>query len=94
MKKYSKTSKSKNIKRHFQKRCVERLGFPISSKDLVKQIQSNKLDFVRKMSNTRSMFLYQCPIDNTNYNVVYDKLRHDVVTIYRSRKQKRLEVKV
>ena len=92
MKRYSKAKKSKNIKKHFNHRCKERLGFKLNSQELVRMIQKNELDFVRRTSNTRTVFRYHCQVNNRDYNVVYDKLRHDVVTIYKAnglRSQKR-----
>ena len=93
MRRYSKAKKSKNIKRHFNHRCKERLGFKLNSQELVNLIQRNKLDFVRRTSNTRTVFRYHCQVNDRDYNVVYDKLRHDVVTIYRANGTKFLKRK-
>jgi hypothetical protein len=77
-----KRNKSKNIKKHFKKRCLERVGICLNSEDIVKKIQNNELEFVSKTSNTRTIFKYICKTTKKEYKVVYDKNKHDVVTIF------------
>ena len=79
---YRRTKKSKNIQRHFQQRCMDRLGIYLNNKQIVNLIQKNQLDFVKRTSNTRTVFKYHCNVNNKDYKIVYDKLRHDVVTIF------------
>ena len=74
--------KSKNIKKHFFKRCLERIGHYINTKDLIKKIQNQELEFISRTSNTRTLFKYHCEFNDKDYVVVYDKNKHDVVTIY------------
>ena len=65
---------------HFQKRCIQRIGRLLDRKEIIRQIQNNELEFIRRDSNRVSIFKYV--VDNIPYKVVYDKLRKQVVTIY------------
>lgn len=90
-----KRSKAKNIKSHFFKRCLERTGYLINHKELIQKIQNHQLEFLYKTSNTRTVYKYHFNITNKDYKIVYDKLRHDVVTIYDyNPPQKRKDVNV
>lgn len=82
MYRFKKRNKSKNIKKHFVIRCLERLGVVLNSSDIVRKIQNHELEFISKTSNSRTIFKYISPIDKKEYRVVYDKNRHDVVTIF------------
>lgn len=79
---YRKHSKSKNIKKHFSRRCLERVGLYLNSSDIVRKIQNNELEFASRTSNSRTVFKYNCPITKKEYRIVYDKNKHDVVTIF------------
>jgi hypothetical protein len=81
MKRY-RSPKSLNIKKHFAKRCMERVGVLLDSKRISKMIQNGELEFVRRTSNTKTVFKYICPTNGQPYKVVYDKNNHDIVTIY------------
>jgi hypothetical protein len=81
-------SKSKNIKKHFSRRCLERTGIYLDAKDIVRRIQKNELEFASRTSNSRTVFKYNCPITKKEYRIVYDKNKHDVVTIYPYTKNK------
>lgn len=81
--------KSKNIKNHFFKRCLQRTGYLINHKELVNKIQNQKLEFIHRTSNSRTLFKYHFDLDNKDYVVVYDKNRHDVVTLYEYKERKR-----
>lgn len=76
------SNKAKNIKRHFTSRCMERVGLFLNPQQLVQKIQKNELPFIKKTSNTRTVWGYYCEFNKKEYRIVYDKLRHDVVTIY------------
>ena len=65
--------------KHFEKRCLQRIGKIISQKEIKKKIQNNKLEFIKAQSNRISLFKYI--FEGVEYKVVYDKLRKQVVTI-------------
>lgn len=72
--------KDKSIKCHFFNRCIERLGVMLNTKEIINKIQSNELKCFKKNSLNRTVFLY--PHAGKEYKVVYDRKRHDVVTIF------------
>jgi len=77
--------KSADLQRHFNMRCMERLGIVLHSDELKKKMQSGELEFVRRQSNTKSHFLIpkdMLPRDFTRRVVaVYDSVRHQFVTV-------------
>jgi len=84
-----KMTKKKCNEVHFVKRCVERIGYVLDDKDIINKIQHNGLEFIKKESNTRTMFRYIDPNSQKSYRVIYDKLRHNLVTVlpdYKKRK--------
>ena len=72
-------SKKKNVKIHFQKRSLERVGVLLNEKVIVNLIQENKLEFIERQSNRITVWRYVF-MDKT-YRVVYDKQRKQIVTI-------------
>ena len=85
--KSKKSLKSKNIKRHFRHRCIQRLGFPLNNKELVKKIHNfdptdKTLKFYKKQSLSRTVWIYQNELNNRKYRIVYDKNRKEIVTIF------------
>lgn len=66
---------------HFAKRCIERIGYVPDTKEIVKQIQKNELEFIERQSNRITLFKWVEPITKTNCHVVYDKQRKRLVTI-------------
>ena len=65
---------------HFQKRCIERVGKLLDRKEIIRQIQDGKLEFIERQTNRVSIWKY--PLEGKDYKIVYDKLRKQVVTIY------------
>ena len=72
-------SKKKNVKIHFQKRSLERVGVLLNEKVIVNLIQENKLEFIERQSNRITVWRYVF-MDKTS-RVVYDKQRKQIVTI-------------
>lgn len=72
-------SKKKNVKKHFQKRSLERVGVLLNEKELVRKIQNHELEFVERQSNRKTVFRLKY-LDKT-YRIVYDKLRKQIITI-------------
>ena len=70
---------------HFQKRCMERLGFIISQRELkdMKDKDDGRMVKLGKQSNTKTLYkVYKHPgFFKEDLVVVYDKLRHGFVTV-------------
>lgn len=64
--------------RHAKRRAFERYGIVLNMNEAVKQIQSGKGDFLERRSNRITVWLVQQ--QNKEIRVVYDKLRHVIVT--------------
>ena len=73
------TSKKKQVKKHFQKRSLERVGVLLNEKELIQLIQHNKLEFVERQSNRVTIFRYS--FMNSVYRLVYDSMRKQIITI-------------
>ena len=73
-------SKKKNMKLHFRKRSIERVGMIIDEKALVKRIQNQELEFVYSQSLRRKV--YRVEISEQKYFVIYDKSRKQLITIF------------
>ena len=73
-------SKKKNMKLHFRKRSIERVGMIIDEKTLVKRIQNQELEFVYSQSLRRKV--YRVEISEQKYFVIYDKNRKQLITIF------------
>ncbi len=79
----------KDIATHFRRRCIERLGHPISYDRLFQMMRQQRLQFVRRQSLTRTIWrmpekeLAEIGIERAGHDVtiVYDKLRHGFVTV-------------
>lgn len=78
-----KRTKTQNCKKHFRRRFRERFGIDVH-KDLyekiIKQIRTGKAELVERKSNR--VKLYKVVIDETEYQVIYDKLRKTLVTVF------------
>ena len=78
------SSKVRHQRKHFSRRCKERLGINIDPKTIAKQIQNNKLKFLKRKSNRVTVWEYV--YENEVYLVFYDTIRSTPVTIYKKYK--------
>ena len=80
-----KKKKPYNVKMHFSKRCIERIGFPIDSNRLKSLLVENKLQNVMRESNNKTHWLVPkelLPVEwDKEMVAVYDKVRHEFVTV-------------
>ena len=74
------TSKKKNVKVHFRKRSLERVGMIVDEQDLVRKIQKQELEFVYSQSLRRKV--YRVEFLQQKFLVVYDKMRKQLITIF------------
>lgn len=74
-----KVTKKQNEIKHFQKRCLQRLGFLVNRKELIKAIKQHKLPLLYSQSNRVNCYLYV--VNECNYKIVYDKVRKTPITI-------------
>lgn len=74
------TSKKKNVKIHFRRRSLERVGMIVDEIELIKKIQKQELEFVYSQSNRRKV--YRTEILGQIFRVIYDKERKQLITIY------------
>lgn len=75
--------KSKTLRRHLDKRSMERFGMILSrefTKQLVRDIQANKLPFLWRTSHNRTA--WKAVINDQEVVVVYDKMRKMIVTTW------------
>ena len=64
---------------HFFHRCLQRIGFVLDENNLIKKIQSGELDFIKRQSNRVTIWRYY--VKDKSYQVVYDKVRKQVITV-------------
>lgn len=80
-----KKKKSADVMRHFNRRCMERIGMLLSQKELKNRMLKHELSVVMRESNERTHFLVPqdlLPKWHTREMVaVYDKKRHCFVTV-------------
>ena len=74
------TSKKKNVRAHFRRRSLERVGIIVDENGLIKKIQKRELEFVCSQSNRRKM--YRTEILGQIFRIIYDKERKQLITIY------------
>ena len=72
-------NKRKAVKAHFQRRSLERIGFLLDEKELIKKIQNNELEFIERQSNRVTVFKYER--GGKFYRLIYDKARKQIITI-------------
>lgn len=65
---------------HFQKRCLERIGYILNQRFLKEEMHLGHLKLHSRQSNSRTRFLLPRKYGR-DLVVVYDKLRHAFVTI-------------
>ena len=73
-------TKAENEVAHFQKRCIERVGYIISQRTLKEMLATNELKFIERQSKRITAFKL---IRQTSdpFVVIYDSVRHKFVTI-------------
>ena len=76
-----KKSKKKSVDFHFEKRCLQRLGYVPRRDLIVKDIQEGKMKFFDKQSNRVTRWLWTDPLSGTECIIPYDKERKQLVTI-------------
>lgn len=74
------SSKKKNVKIHFRRRSLERVGMIVDEIELIKKIQKQELEFVYSQSNRRKV--YRTEFLGRTFRVIYDKERKQLITIY------------
>lgn len=67
------------LQKHFFQRSVERVGVYLNTKEIINEIQNNKLEFLERKSKRVTLWKYN--YKDTVYKVVYDKHRKELVTI-------------
>lgn len=76
-----KKTKKDSVQTHFNIRCMQRLGYIPREDDLIKAIQNNKLEFLKKQSNRVTRWLWVDPVTNIECILPYDKGRKQIITI-------------
>ena len=80
-----KKKKPMQIKMHFLRRCMERIGSPIDSNRLKELMLSNSMEMVCRESNNRTHWLVPKALLPKGYEreivAVYDGVRHEFVTV-------------
>lgn len=74
------SSKKKNVKIHFRRRSLERVGVVIDEHALIKKIQNHSLEFVYSQSNRKKV--YRTEFLGKKYLVIYDRERKQLITIF------------
>lgn len=74
------TSKKKNVKVHFRRRSLERVGMIVDEQDLIRKIQNQELEFVYSQSLRRKV--YRVEFLEQKFLVIYDKVRKQLITIF------------
>lgn len=72
--------KQKCERKHFERRCEERLGIKLNPKEIEIMIRSGKLRLLDHQSLRVKKYLYE--FESKDYVIVYDKKRKRVVTIF------------
>ena len=84
--------KPKKIKRtkqqcqnvHARRRFIQRFGIPLTKElklQLLTMIHKGHCQFIEKQSNRISLFDLYIPDNGTKIRVVYDKIRHNIVSV-------------
>ena len=66
---------------HFQKRCLQRLGYIPNMKDLVALIQKGRLEFYERQSNRVTVWRWVDQMHGVKCLLPYDKERKQIITI-------------
>lgn len=74
-------SKKRDMRTHFQKRCLQRLGYLPSMKKLVMAIQNGELEFYERQSNRVTVWKWLDPVQGVSCLLPYDKERKQIITV-------------
>lgn len=74
-------NKKKTVDRHFEVRCMQRLGYIPRRKDLIEAIQNAELEFFERQSNRVTKWLWTDPVHGIECILPYDKERKQIITI-------------
>ena len=77
----SRRSKKKDVRTHFEKRCLKGLGYLPNEKELIKKIQNQELEFVYRQSCRVTHWKWLDPIFNIACILPYDKERKQIITV-------------
>lgn len=72
-------SKKKAVKKHFQRRSLERIGVLLNEAELVRKIQNQELEFIERQSNRKTV--YRLEYLGNFYRIIYDKNRKQIITV-------------
>ena len=71
---------AEDLIKHFQKRCMERVGYILTQKFLKDEMNNHRLPVLQKQSNSRTLFRF-----NRKYSedlvLVYNNSLHTFVTV-------------
>ena len=71
---------AEDLVKHFQKRCMERVGYVLTQKFLKEEMNNHRLPVLQKQSNSRTLFRL-----NGKYSedlvLVYNNTLHTFVTV-------------
>lgn len=67
---HKKKKTAEDLVKHFQKRCMERVGYILTQKFLKEEIKNHRLPVLQKQSNSRTLYR------------LYRKYSEDLVLVY------------
>lgn len=67
------------LQKHFAQRCVERVGVYLEPLGIIKKIQNNQLEFIKRKS--KRVTLWKFCYKGLSYKIAYDKYRKELITI-------------
>ena len=77
---HKKKKTAEDLVKHFQKRCIERVGYILTQKFLKEEMKNRRLPVLQKQSNSRTLFRL-----NRKYSedlvLVYNNSLHTFVTV-------------
>ena len=77
---HKKEKTAEDLVKHFQKRCIERVGYILTQKFLKEEMNNRRLPVLQKQSNSRTLFRL-----NRKYSedlvLVYNNYLHTFVTV-------------
>ncbi len=77
---HKKKKTAEDLVKHFQKRCIERVGYILTQKFLKEEMNNRRLPVLQKQSNNRTLFrLYRKYSEDLV--LVYNNSLHTFVTV-------------